>query len=181
MDWFHLNLESSKETEKEKGRKEGQGLGVFYSQQHYIKIYEVLRGAYSNYKVSSSLSAICHLHATVWKTRWKCCQQSFHIISSQSALCLTFLCLFWYHEESIYFLFQISLFWYVSDFSVSLISWRVSHSILCFRFLWIWWTQRSLYMCSVSFCTFCHRCWKLRLWLTLENMPRSSSATCALQ
>lgn len=56
MHWFYLNLEA----EKEKGRKEGGGLGVFYSQQHYVKLYEVLRGAYSNYKVSemSSLSPI---------------------------------------------------------------------------------------------------------------------------
>lgn len=39
-----------KEPEKEKSKKDG--LGMFYSLPQYMKVYEMLRGAYSNYKVS---------------------------------------------------------------------------------------------------------------------------------
>ena len=39
----------SKENEKDKKKKEG--LGLFYNLPQYTKLYEVLRGAYSNYKV----------------------------------------------------------------------------------------------------------------------------------
>ncbi len=41
--------DKEKESEKQKNIKEG--LGSFYSQPHYTKIFETLRGAYSNYKV----------------------------------------------------------------------------------------------------------------------------------
>ena len=41
--------DSAKETDKEKNKKEG--IGTFYNLPHYMKIYEVLRGAYSNYRV----------------------------------------------------------------------------------------------------------------------------------
>ena len=39
-----------KETEKDKSKKEG--LGTFYTFPHYVKFYEVLKGAYSSYKVN---------------------------------------------------------------------------------------------------------------------------------
>ena len=38
-----------KETERDKGRKEG--LGAFYNLPQYAKLYEVLKAAYSSYKV----------------------------------------------------------------------------------------------------------------------------------
>ena len=42
--------EKEKEGKEEKNKKEG--LGTFYSLPFYMKLYEVLKGAYSNYKVS---------------------------------------------------------------------------------------------------------------------------------
>lgn len=39
----------SKESDKDKSRKEG--IGTFYNLPQYLKLYEVLKGAYSNYKV----------------------------------------------------------------------------------------------------------------------------------
>ncbi|XP_041368406.1 huntingtin-like isoform X2 [Gigantopelta aegis] len=56
----------SKENEKDKKKKEG--LGLFYNLPQYTKMYEVLRGAYSNYKTSLDLSSVdkfCSLLRTV--------------------------------------------------------------------------------------------------------------------
>ena len=44
-----LTFSEPKELEKEKNKKEG--IGTFYNLPQYMKLYEVLRGAYSNYKV----------------------------------------------------------------------------------------------------------------------------------
>ncbi|KAL8615828.1 hypothetical protein ACOMHN_048536 [Nucella lapillus] len=44
-----------KESEKEKSKKEG--IGSFYNLPQYVKLYEVLKGAYSNYKISLDLSS----------------------------------------------------------------------------------------------------------------------------
>ncbi|XP_071090376.1 huntingtin-like isoform X1 [Haliotis cracherodii] len=44
-----------KEPEKEKSKKDG--LGIFYSLPQYMKVYEMLRGAYSNYKISLDLNS----------------------------------------------------------------------------------------------------------------------------
>ncbi|KAK7109044.1 hypothetical protein V1264_013160 [Littorina saxatilis] len=44
-----------KDSEKEKNKKEG--IGTFYNLPQYVKLYEVLRGAYSNYKISLDLSS----------------------------------------------------------------------------------------------------------------------------
>ncbi|ESO95031.1 hypothetical protein LOTGIDRAFT_160793 [Lottia gigantea] len=44
----------TKEGEKEKGKKEG--LGTFYNLPQYMKLFDVLKGAYSNYKTSLDLS-----------------------------------------------------------------------------------------------------------------------------
>ncbi|XP_060568114.1 huntingtin-like isoform X3 [Ruditapes philippinarum] len=46
--------EKEKEAEKERSKKDG--LGTFYTVPHYVKFYEVLKGAYSNYKISLDLS-----------------------------------------------------------------------------------------------------------------------------
>ncbi|XP_053407184.1 huntingtin-like isoform X2 [Mercenaria mercenaria] len=46
--------EKDKEAEKERSKKDG--LGTFYTVPHYVKFYEVLKGAYSNYKISLDLS-----------------------------------------------------------------------------------------------------------------------------
>ena len=45
---------AEKEKELEKNRKDG--LGTFYNITHYMKIYDVLKGAYSNYKVRMCMS-----------------------------------------------------------------------------------------------------------------------------
>ncbi|KAK3589444.1 hypothetical protein CHS0354_020780 [Potamilus streckersoni] len=45
--------QKEKENEKDKNRKEG--LGSFYAQPHYLKLYDVIKGAYSNYKISLDL------------------------------------------------------------------------------------------------------------------------------
>ena len=42
-------LDKDKELEKERNKKEG--LGTFYTLPHYVKLYDTLKGAYSNYKV----------------------------------------------------------------------------------------------------------------------------------
>ncbi|XP_076466851.1 LOW QUALITY PROTEIN: huntingtin-like [Babylonia areolata] len=44
-----------KDSEKEKSKKEG--IGSFYNLPQYMKLYEVLKGAYSNYKISLDLSS----------------------------------------------------------------------------------------------------------------------------
>ena len=44
-----LSPDKDKELEKERNRKEG--LGTFYTFPHYVKLYDTLKGAYSNYKV----------------------------------------------------------------------------------------------------------------------------------
>ena len=44
-----LTFSEPKESEKEKNKKEG--IGTFYNLPQYMKLYEVLKGAYSNYKV----------------------------------------------------------------------------------------------------------------------------------
>lgn len=44
------DIDAAKES---KSRKES--LGVFYNSPHYMKLYDVLRGAYANYKVLVSL------------------------------------------------------------------------------------------------------------------------------
>jgi hypothetical protein len=41
--------EKEKDTEEKKHKKDG--MGTFYNQPHYMKLYDVLKGAYSNYKV----------------------------------------------------------------------------------------------------------------------------------
>jgi len=41
--------EKEKEPDKEKNKKDAQGL--FYNTPHYMKLYEVFKGAYSNYQV----------------------------------------------------------------------------------------------------------------------------------
>ena len=45
----HLISDKEKEAEKSSNKKDG--LGAFYNLPHYMKLYEVLKGAYSNYKV----------------------------------------------------------------------------------------------------------------------------------
>ncbi|XP_061171379.1 huntingtin-like isoform X1 [Saccostrea echinata] len=47
--------EKEKEQEKEKEKTKKDSLGVFHSLPHYMKLYDVLKGAYSNYKVSLDL------------------------------------------------------------------------------------------------------------------------------
>ena len=47
--------DTSKDSEKEKHKKEG--LGAFYNLPHYMKLYDVIKGAYSNYKISLDLSS----------------------------------------------------------------------------------------------------------------------------
>ncbi|XP_029645621.1 huntingtin isoform X2 [Octopus sinensis] len=46
--------EREKEVEREKNRKEG--LGTFYNLPQYMRVYDVLKGAYSNYKISLDLN-----------------------------------------------------------------------------------------------------------------------------
>nr|XP_022340193.1 huntingtin-like isoform X2 [Crassostrea virginica] len=48
--------EKEKEQEKEKEKAKKDSLGVFHSLPHYMKLYDVLKGAYSNYKVSLDLT-----------------------------------------------------------------------------------------------------------------------------
>ncbi|KAL4231691.1 hypothetical protein ACF0H5_009269 [Mactra antiquata] len=45
--------DKEKETEKDKTKKDG--LGTFYILPHYVKFYDMLKGAYSNYKISLDL------------------------------------------------------------------------------------------------------------------------------
>lgn len=45
---YYTEKEKEQEKEKEKARKEF--LGVFHSLPHYMKLYDGLKGAYSNYK-----------------------------------------------------------------------------------------------------------------------------------
>lgn len=49
-----IQKDREKEMEKEKSRKEG--LGTFYNLPQYMRVYEVLKGAYSNYKISLDLN-----------------------------------------------------------------------------------------------------------------------------
>ena len=42
---------SDKEKEVEKERNKKDGLGTFYTFPHYLKFYEMLKGAFSNYRV----------------------------------------------------------------------------------------------------------------------------------
>ena len=46
---FLCSVEGSKEAEKEKGKKEA--LGSFHNLPNYMKLYDILKGAYSNYQV----------------------------------------------------------------------------------------------------------------------------------
>ena len=41
--------DASKDGEKDKSKKEG--LGTFYNLPHYMRLHEIMKGAYSNYKV----------------------------------------------------------------------------------------------------------------------------------
>lgn len=50
-----LPPKDTKDLEKERNRKEG--IGTFYNLPQYMKLYEVLKGAYSNYKISLDLSS----------------------------------------------------------------------------------------------------------------------------
>lgn len=50
---YYTEKEKEQEKEKEKARKDS--LGVFHSLPHYMKLYDVLKGAYSNYKAGWSL------------------------------------------------------------------------------------------------------------------------------
>ena len=45
-------LDKEKEGEKEKNKKEG--IGAFNNLPHYMRLYDVLKGAYSSYKVRFS-------------------------------------------------------------------------------------------------------------------------------
>lgn len=45
---YYTEKEKEQEKEKEKARKDS--LGVFHSLPHYMKLYDGLKGAYSNYK-----------------------------------------------------------------------------------------------------------------------------------
>lgn len=47
--WYFELTEKEKEPDKEKNKKDAQGL--FYNMPHYMKLYEVFKGAYSNYQV----------------------------------------------------------------------------------------------------------------------------------
>ena len=47
---YSLSTDKDKEGEKEKTKKEG--LGTFYTLPHYVKLFDVLKGAFSNYKVT---------------------------------------------------------------------------------------------------------------------------------
>ena len=47
--------ESSKDSDKEKNKKEG--LGAFYNSPHYMKLYDIIKGAFSNYKISLDLNS----------------------------------------------------------------------------------------------------------------------------
>ena len=47
---------AEKEEEKQKTKRDKDGIGQFYNLPQYMKIYDVLKGAYSNYKVSDILS-----------------------------------------------------------------------------------------------------------------------------
>ncbi|XP_064630020.1 huntingtin-like [Lineus longissimus] len=49
-----VRKEKEKDTEEKKHKKDG--LGAFHNQPHYMKLYDVLKGAYSNYKISLDLS-----------------------------------------------------------------------------------------------------------------------------
>ncbi|XP_056004424.1 huntingtin-like isoform X2 [Ostrea edulis] len=49
--------EKEKEQDKEKEKTRKESLGVFHSLPHYMRLYDVLKGAYSNYKVSLDLMA----------------------------------------------------------------------------------------------------------------------------
>lgn len=59
--------EREKEVEREKNRKEG--LGTFYNLPQYMRVYEVLKGAYSNYKVCKSFSILYGVQGMWW---WGC-------------------------------------------------------------------------------------------------------------
>ncbi|KAL3864910.1 hypothetical protein ACJMK2_006556 [Sinanodonta woodiana] len=48
--------QKEKENEKDKNRKDG--LGTFYTQPHYLKFFDVIKGAYSNYKISLDLHLV---------------------------------------------------------------------------------------------------------------------------
>ncbi|XP_052771519.1 huntingtin-like isoform X2 [Mya arenaria] len=47
--------EKERDSDKDKGKKDG--LGTFYTLPHYVKFYETLKGAFSNYKISLDLSS----------------------------------------------------------------------------------------------------------------------------
>ena len=47
---------AEKEEEKQKTKRDKDGIGQFYNLPQYMKIYDVLKGAYSNYKVADILS-----------------------------------------------------------------------------------------------------------------------------
>lgn len=56
---FDILTEKEKEPDKEKNKKDAQGL--FYSTPHYMKLYEVFKGAYSNYQVKHRNQFFCPL------------------------------------------------------------------------------------------------------------------------
>ncbi|CAH1783183.1 unnamed protein product [Owenia fusiformis] len=48
--------QKDKESEKDKEKNKKEGLGSFYAIPHYMKLYEVMKNAFSNYKISLDLS-----------------------------------------------------------------------------------------------------------------------------
>ena len=50
-------LPQGKEKDAEKDKQKKEGVGAFYSLPHYMKLHDILRGAYSNYKMSLDLSS----------------------------------------------------------------------------------------------------------------------------
>ena len=82
---FFFFVDSAKDAEKEKSKKEG--LGTFYNLPHYMKMYEVLKGAYSNYRVSTGTATLFGNHACSYSSRTHMkiytFQHLLHLIGSQ--------------------------------------------------------------------------------------------------
>ncbi|XP_033756060.1 huntingtin-like [Pecten maximus] len=72
--------DKDKEPEKERNKKDG--LGTFYSLPQYMKLYEVLRGAYSTYKISLDL-ATTDKFCILLKCTLECLAQVLEIASLQ--------------------------------------------------------------------------------------------------
>ena len=54
IDDWHVVLETSKDSDKDKNKKES--LGTFYNLPQYVKIYDVLKSVYAGYKVRSCMT-----------------------------------------------------------------------------------------------------------------------------